>query len=47
MKLLEKIKSAESKHDLDLLQVEIIMDAQNFKENQAAFIKKLKELEEE
>ena len=46
MKLLEKIKSAKSKRDLDLLTVEIIMDGKNLTENRIAFAAKAKELAE-
>ena len=46
MKLIDKIKQARTKKDLDLLRMEIIMDMENFKENQKAFIEKLAELEE-
>ena len=45
MKLLDKIKSAKSKRDLDLLTVEIIMDGKNLTENRIAFAAKAKELE--
>ena len=44
MKLIDKIKAARTKKDLDLLKMEIIMDMENFKENQKAFIEKLVEL---
>lgn len=46
MTLLQKIQTAKSKKDLELLQVEIIMDMENFAENQKAYLQKLSELNE-
>ena len=46
MTLLEKIQSAQTTRDLDLLQVEIIMDHEHFTENQKAFVEKYKELDD-
>lgn len=45
MTLLEKINQAQSKQELDRLNIEIIMDMENFPENQKAFKEKLKDLE--
>lgn len=47
MTLLDKIKSAKTKEDLNFLSIEIILDQEHFSENQRAFIVKLKELENE
>lgn len=47
MTLIEKITSAKTKDDLNLLSMEIILDNEHFSENQRAFIAKLKELENE
>lgn len=44
MKLLERIHAARDEDDLDRLEIEIILDMANFKENQAAYIQKRKEL---
>jgi len=43
----EKIKQAKSKHDLDLLRMEIIMDAKNIYENMRALAEKMKELDKQ
>lgn len=47
MTLLEKIQQSQSKEELDLLNMEIILNQEHFPENQRAFISKLKELENE
>jgi len=44
MTLLEKIRAAREKADLDRLEYEIILDRPHFKENQAAFMQRHKEL---
>ncbi len=43
--LLEKIKQAQSKKELDQLNVEIILQHADFNENQKAYVKRLEELE--
>lgn len=44
MKLIERIQAAREESDLERLEIEIILDMANFKENQAAYIQKRKEL---
>lgn len=44
MTLLERIHAAQSRQDLNFLEIEIILDMAHSKENQAAFIKKCGEL---
>ena len=44
MKLIEKIRAAREKEDLDRLEIEIILDMEHFTENQRAFIEKHREL---
>lgn len=45
MTLLDKIKQSQSKDELKRLEIEIILDHENFYENQGAYVKKLREME--
>jgi len=45
MSLLDKINQSQTKADLKLLEYEIILDHENFYENQGAYVKRLKEVE--
>jgi hypothetical protein len=47
MKLIDKIKQAKSKKELDQLGLEIVLQYSNFPENQKAYIAKLKELKQD
>lgn len=47
MTLIEKINSAKTQHDLDLLAMEVILNRENFKDGIEAFNRKMKELEKE
>lgn len=46
MSLLTKINQSQTKADLKLLEYEIILDHENFYENQGAYVKKLREMDE-
>ena len=45
MKLIDKIKSAKTKKELDKLNVEIILNHADFNQNQKAYLKRLEELD--
>ena len=46
MTILDKINLSQTKDELKLLEIEIILDHENFYVNQGAYVKRLKELEE-
>ena len=45
MKLIDKIKSAKTKKELDKLNVEIILNHEDYNQNQKAYVKRLEELD--
>ena len=46
MTIIDKINKSQTKDELKLLEIEIILDHENFYENQGAYVVKLKELSE-